>query len=254
MDPLNPPAIHGEATAGRASSVRKKLSQLFSDIKSNTFDAMDLLHEAHINNYIRGWGFESTVDYAKSELGIKERKAQYLVRIKKVCLRVGVKRADYEPAGVSKLRYITTLDPEATFFNRETGENEPLDEHIARLIAEAPEMDPDEVEQEVKRLKGQTGDNEMVVRPFSCTRATWDKVIAVAHERCRRRLGSASRNDDGKAVEYSDGVVWEMICTEWLQDPNNNLDETEMADQIDDVPTEEVDQDYPVIDNIPMEE
>ena len=137
MDPLNPPAIHGEVVAGRSATVRKQLIMLVGNIKQNTFDLMDLLMEAKANNYPAQWGFVSVTDYGVQELGLKERKTQYLIRIGEVCKAVGLKRADYETAGISKLRDICTLDPEGSWFNPDTKTNEPLDEWIVGLITDA---------------------------------------------------------------------------------------------------------------------
>src|SRR5208282_5279628 len=99
-EPLNPPAIHGEMVAGRAARVRKALKDLSTDVKSSTFDMADLLHEAQENNYSSGWGYASTIEYGREELGLKKRKIEYLTRITKVCLAVGLKRERYEPAGI----------------------------------------------------------------------------------------------------------------------------------------------------------
>lgn len=106
--------IIGEQVAGRATRVREKLKDLTSDIKASTFDVADLLFEAQENNYPAKWGYASTYEYGKEELGLKRRKIEYLLRITKVCHQVGLKRERYEPSGISKLRAITTLDPEGT--------------------------------------------------------------------------------------------------------------------------------------------
>jgi len=219
MDPitqLSPPAIHGEAVAGRSASVRKQLTLLVGDIKESTFDLADLLFEAQESGYISSWGFENLGDFAEQELGLRERKAQYLVRITKVCRAVGLKRADYEKAGISKLREITTLDPEGTFWNIETKTSEPLDEHIVRLITEAEDMDREEVTDEVLRLKGMVGEDRPAVRSFTTTQSAWENTIKRAYERMRMKLGSSGRDESGMAKEYSDGVCVEMICAEWL--------------------------------------
>lgn len=219
MDPqqlLNPPAIRGEIIAGRAATVRKSLSLLVNDLSRSTFDLADLLFEAQESGYISSWGFENLGDFAEKELGLRERKAQYLVRITKVCRAVGLKREDYEKAGISKLREITTLDPEGSFWNLETKQSEPLDEHIVRLVTEAEDMDRNEVVDEVLRLKGMVGEDRPVVRSFTATQSAWENTIKRAYERMRMKLGSSGRDDEGMAKEYSDGVVIEAICADWL--------------------------------------
>ena len=150
--------IIGEAIAGRAAKVRRQLLDLSADVKASTFDMAELLFEAQENNYLPGWGFASLPDYASKELGLKERKAQYLARIVKVCRAVGLKREQYEPAGTSKLRDITTLNPEGTYYNALDHVHEPLDEHIVRLILDSDKMTVDQVYMEVCRLKGQVAE------------------------------------------------------------------------------------------------
>lgn len=214
----------GEQVAGRAARVRAKLKDLTNDVKSSTFDLADLLFEAQENNYPAAWGYSSIVEYGKEELGLKKRKTQYLTRITKVCRQVGLKRERYEPSGISKLRAITTLNPEGSFWNPDTHENEDLAEHIVRLILDSDTMNVEQVEEEVLRLKGMTGPNRMVVRSCSVTQSAWENVIQPAYELARRILGSQGRDESGAAVEYKDGACLEVICAAFLADPNNSED------------------------------
>ena len=220
----NPPAMYGEATAGRAASVRAKLKDLTSDIKASTFDVAELLFEAQENNYPAAWGYASTVEYGREELGLKKRKTEYLMRITKVTRAVGLKRDQYEPAGVSKLRTITTLDPEGTYFNFTDHVHESLDEHIVRLILDSDKMNVEQVEVEVARLKGQVGKDRRVLRSYSTDVTTWTNVIDVAIERARKFLGSKGRDDGGNATEYSEGECYECICAAFNSDPNYDED------------------------------
>lgn len=216
--------IVGEAVAGRAAAVRQDLQRLTANMQQDTFTLADLFYEAQANAYYLGWGYESLGDFAVRELGIKERKAQYLARIVKVCRDVGVSRKNYEPAGISKLREITTLESEGFYFDKEKNQNFPLDEIIVDLILDAPEMTMQEVKDKVAKLKGQEGEHRQVVRSFGCTQSCWDNVIKPALELAARKLGSAGRDESGNAVEYSDGAKWEIICVSFLQDPNNLLE------------------------------
>jgi len=218
---LNPPAIVGEAQAGRAAAVRKRLMMLVGDINENTFDMAELLAEAEDGSLFKGWGYDTIYEYGEVELGLKERKIQYLVRIVGVCKAVGIKRADYEAAGVSKLREITRLDPNGSFFNPETKTPEPLNEHIVRLITDAEQYTGKELLEEVRRLMGQTGGNRPVTKMMSWTEDTYNNVILPAQELARKRLGSAKTDENGNAVEYTDSVVEELIHAEFLVDPNN---------------------------------
>lgn len=211
--------IVGEAIAGRAATVRKTLYALSTNLNANTFDLAELLYEAQANNYCPGWGYSSVLDFAEKELKLKKRKAQYLSRIVKVYRAVGLTRDFCEKVGTSKLREITTLDPDGSFFNREKKVNEPLDEHIVRLITDADEMTQEKIKDEVARLKGQVGPDRRVIRSFSTTQSAWDNVFVPAMEKIRRRLGDEGRDDEGNAKEYTDGVVYEMMAAEINADP-----------------------------------
>jgi hypothetical protein len=219
----NVPAIVGEAVAGRSALVRHSLSTLASSLKRHTFDLAELLYEA--KDYCREWGFKSLGDYAVKELDIKERKAQYLTRIVEVYRIVMLLREEYEPVGVSKLREITSLDPKGAFWNEDTKVSEPLDRHIVRLTRAALRMSYAEVEAEVSRLKNQVEENKMVSRAYKVTQSAWDNVVSKAFELARKRLGSAGRDSEGTAKDYPDGVCVEMICQEFLSDPNNYTEE-----------------------------
>jgi len=225
---LNPPAIHGEVVAGRAAKVRRQLLDLSADVKASTFDMVELLHEAQANNYPLQWGFSSTVDYGAKELGLKKRKTEYLTRIGTVCKAVGLKRESYEPAGISKLREITTLNPEGSYWNVAEHVSEPLDEHIVRLILDSDKLTVDQVKEEVLRLKGRTGPDRPVLRTTSYPKSVWENVIKPARELARQLLGSAGRDDAGNAKEYSDGACDEMICSSFLVDPNNGPEPQEL--------------------------
>jgi hypothetical protein len=226
MDSIFPDtAIYGEVEAGRASIVRKHLMSLIGHVTTKTFDMAELLYEAQAHAYYLQWGYASLGEYAAKELGLKERKAQYLSRIVKVCRDVAVERKNYEPAGISKLREIATLDPDGFFFDKDKNQNFPLDEIIVDLILDAPDLSLQEIKDKVDFLKGQVGDNRQVVRSYGVTQSTWDNVIKPAMEMARKKLGSAGRDDSGQAQEYSDGACMEIICASFVQDPNNYMEE-----------------------------
>ena len=216
--------VIGEAVAGRAASVRRDLLRLSGDVAVHTLDLAELLHEVQANRYAQVWGFASLADYAQRELGLKPRKSQYLSKIISVMQAVGLKRVQFEKAGTSKLREISTLDPEGSYFNLETHSNETLDSHIVRLVLDADELTVEQVKEEVLKLKGMTGPNRMVIRSCSVTQSAWENVIQPAYELARRILGSQGRDDSGNAVEYKDGACLEVICAAFNADVNNQPD------------------------------
>ena len=146
--------IVGETVAGRASTVRKDLQRLTAKIQHSNFDLAELLYEVQTNAYYAQWGFSDAYQYAMTELGIKERRVQYLVRIVRVCKQIGLKRETFEPAGISKLREITTLDPDGFYFDKEKNQNFPLDELIVDLILDAPELTMQQVKEKSRYFKG----------------------------------------------------------------------------------------------------
>ncbi len=239
MDPLNIPAIHGEQVAGQEASVRRDLLRLTTDINVHTFDVAELLLQVQENKLYLKWKFESFADYAEQELGLKVRKAEYMARLVRVCNVVGIQRKDYEPAGITKLRLITTLNPAEKYFNQETKQHEDMAEYIVNLIAEAPELSTKEVEEEVARLKGQVGENAMVHKSYSVTFSAYENTVKPALEAMRRLLGSKGRDATGIAVDYPDGACFEYICREFLNDPRNFLEETDESHAQIEIPTEE---------------
>ena len=232
---MNPPAIIGEAVAGaeasRSSHVMQELEKRCKGIEKDTFDIADLLAEVREHKYYEGWNYESFGAYVTAVLGMKERQAQYLVRIVQVSAFLGLPRSRYEHLGITKVREIFSLDPKGFFVNQELAQNEPLCDHILRLIEEAPQMSVVEVKEEVKRLKGLDGENSLVWCRAQMGKQAKAEVYDRALELCKMKLGSAGRDSDGNAIEYSDGAALEAICQDFLSDPNNRPEEAEEEEQ-----------------------
>jgi hypothetical protein len=228
---LNPPAIVGEAVAGteasRSSQVMRELEQRCKGIETYTFDVADLLAEVRSQKYYETWNYESFGQYVSAVLGMKERQAQYLVRIVQVSEVLGLPRSRYEHLGITKVREIFSLDPKGFFVNQELAQNEPMHDHILRLLEEAPQMSVAEVKEEVKRLKGLDGENSLVWCRVQMGKQAKAEVFDRALELCKMKLGSAGRDDEGKGIEYSDGSALEAICQDFLSDPNNAPEDQE---------------------------
>lgn len=219
MDPLVSPAIIRSEQDYRRIELRTRIRELSTNIEKNVIDLGLCAVEAQ----------DLGIDLATEaeSLGIKHRRLQYLARICRICAEVGLQRVDYESAGVTKLRVITSLNPKESYFNRETGQNESLTEHIVELVADAPELSVKEVQEKVDKLKGLTEDNAMLHKSYSVTKSCYENTILRCFEEIRKRLGSAGRDDEEKAKEYSDGAVLEALCAEYLGDPRNFLEDTD---------------------------
>jgi len=222
IENLNPPAIHGEQKAGQSAALRKQLMIAVEDLKERTFDLAEMLFAVKQEAFFRQWGYSSISEYGETELGLKESKTFYLVRIVEVMTECGITRAEYEPVGVSKLREIKRLDPKGEYFNGE--ELEPLKGHIVRLVKEAGNMTGATLKLEVDRLLGMTDGNRMVLRTMAFTEDAWKK-IEEAVEVVRKQIGSKGRTPEGIAEEYPIGKCIELICADFLADPNNDVDQ-----------------------------
>jgi hypothetical protein len=225
--PSNPPAIHGETVAGRAAEVRSQLEAISKRSNSLAFDTAALLAESKEHRYWED-DFESFGEYTQEVAGIKERAALYLVRIIQVSEQLGLPRTRIEHIEVSKLREIFSLDPDGVFVNNEEMRSEPLHEHIARLLVECdptrttPALSVEQVKAECKRLKGLVDGNDLVSMTKAkvtadCKANVTDPAVALA----KRNIGSTRRDNEGDAVEPSDGAAWENIAQQYLLDPNN---------------------------------
>jgi hypothetical protein len=113
----DPPAIIGEAVAGRAAKVKSEIKKLIKAASTSTFDLAELLHEVKTNIYFREWGFDTFGKYAESLAvdDLKTSKSYYLVRIVERMKACEIDRKTYETVGLTKLRVISKLDPEADY-------------------------------------------------------------------------------------------------------------------------------------------
>ena len=239
MEKLNPQVIVGDAVAGQSALLRKRMRLLAGDLVRHTFDLAEAFLLAQETRCYAEWGFESLPEYAEVELGVKPRKAQYLSRIAKVMRDCGLKRADYEGAGLTNLRAISTLDPKGTYYNREEKQHESLVDHIVDLVASAPELSTQGVEERVAHLKGLDGENALVTKSYTVTKSCYENTIKRCFESIRMRLGSAGRDGTGAAKEYNDGAVVECLAAEYNSDPRNFLEEQDESRAQLDIPTEE---------------
>ena len=223
MELLNPPVIVGEQQAGHSASIRKQLMLTAENQKELTFDLAELLYIAKQEGLYRQWGYHSIGEYGEIELDLKYRKTQYLCRVIEVMKAVNIERKEYEPIGITKLREITRLDPTGTWFNEETEILENLSEHIQRLMKEAENLTATKIANEVNRLLGLTAGNSIVIRSYNCTQDAYEKVIKPGMEIIRRKYGDAGRDEEGRALEISDGRCIELAFAEVLSDPNNDV-------------------------------
>lgn len=224
-------AIYGESEAGRSSKVRQYLESLRQTISNINYDLAELLVEAQEKNYFSEWG--TTLDeFVEQNLDIKARQAAYLMRIVKVSKSMGYHRTDIESIGISKLKEIFSLEPDNTWFNPDTQENEKIAGHIERLIVIAPSTGLEAIRAEVKRLKGLVGENDLTWNNYQTTRITKDNVILPGLEAFRKYLGSKGAVEKEGSTEYSEGFVYEMIFAEILSGAVHEGEGEEIQDEV----------------------
>lgn len=219
-------AIIGEVEAGRAATVRRQINKLISQANSSTFDLAELLYEAKSKLYYTGWGFETFSKYAKS-LEVKYTKSFYLVRIVENMMAAGLTREQYEPVGLGKLRIISRLKPDTEY------KGTPVSLLIRELTLKATEMSLEEVQLEVDTIMGMTEDESMVWWNVKLKKLARENVIIPAIARMKKYIGTQpSEVDEGQQAEATDGRALEMICANFLADPNFQVPETPTTEEV----------------------
>ena len=218
--------IAGEIEAGRAAAVRRQINKLITQANISTFDLAELLFEAKSKLYYTGWGFETFSQYAKS-LEIKYSKSYYLVRIVENMNAAGLTREQYEPVGLSKLRIISRLNPEDEY------KGTPVSLLIRELTLKAIDMSLEEVQLEVDTIMGMTEDESMVWWNIKLKKLARENVVIPAVAKMRKYLATMpNEEDEGQQAEASDGRCIEMICANFLADPNYVVPETPTTEEV----------------------
>jgi len=205
---LNPPAIHGPVVPGKAAAVRQELEQLIKKINKSQFDMGDLLYTIKKNGYYEG--YNSFFEYTRS-LGLKDSKVRYTTRISEVTSELGIPREKYEPLGVAKCRAITSLDTQAIYKNPETGAETPIVEFINGFIEQGKDLSLEEVQQHVRTLKGEVGENAMGWLHLYMKQLAIDNVAKPALEKAKMLIGSVGKDEDGMSKDPSDGAAAEVV-------------------------------------------
>jgi hypothetical protein len=227
-----PTAIVGDLVAGatvEAERVRGALESLIERVNRSKFDIADLCYKVKVNGYYAP--YTTFQDYYKT-LSIKKRTVQYLTKMVECMTQVGISREQYEPLGIAKLREITSLDPNDTWKNPETGIETPMHEFIVGFIENGAGMELEEITQHVRTLKGLTGENDLVFLNICLKRSALDNTVRPALDLAKNWIGSIGKDDEGISRDASDGTALEMVAVEYLNDPKNHvLSEEETNDE-----------------------
>ena len=218
---MNEQVIVGEAVAGQASVLRKKINALIKGMNVNTFDLVEGLHEMQSKKHYLELGYQSFVDYGKS-LDLKLTKVYYLARIGEVMGACGIPRSEYEPVGIAKLRVINQLkvldkDGKMNMYEMD-GENWTMAEVVQTIMATAKTDDIEDIEERVKKIQGKVGDDAEEWMNFKVKRVVKEQVIKPALEKFKLLIGTVGEDADGMAIEPSDSAALEAMAAHGLSD------------------------------------
>ena len=208
--------IVGEVEAGEAAKVRGALTKAIRQVNVSTFDIIELVHKVQSK---RMYTTATFYEYLKT-LDFKVQKLKYLARIGEFMERAEISRAEAENIGVTKMRAISRLDPATTYTNPVTNEAVPMIEYINALLAAAPTTTSDKLEENIRILKGEVGENDMTWLNIRVSRLTKTNVIDVAFSKAATNIGDVGTDKDGIAIKTSDARKLEIICVAYNLDPN----------------------------------
>jgi hypothetical protein len=210
----NIPAIHGPVVPGEAVKARKELEKFIKIANSSMFDIGELCWRIKKNKYHDG----TFAEFLKS-LKFKKRRLEYLTKMAECMEVIGIPRTQYEPLGIAKLREITSLDPYGTWINPESKEETPMSAFIQGFVEKGNEMEFTEIQQHVRTLKGQVGEEAMSWLHIYAKQLALDNVIRPALDKMKAEIGSVGKDDEGYGIDASDGVAIEKICVSYLLEP-----------------------------------
>ena len=214
--------IVGEVEAGRAAKVRREVNKLIKATNASTFDLAELLLEMKENQYYSP-EFESFSKYAKS-LDLRYTKSYYLVAIATLMRGADIPRSIYEPIGLGKLRVFSKLKLEGEF------RGVPMPLVIRELTDKATHMSLEEVQLEVDTILGLVADESLVWLNIHLKKLARDNAVKPALALAKKHMPeSQKKDDDGNFVDPGDGAALEMICANFLADPNYNPTEEQSA-------------------------
>ena len=136
--------------------------------------------------------------------------------------QVGIKRTEYEPVGIAKLREITSLTPGEVWKNPETSAETPITVFIQGMVEGHKDLSLETIKGHVKTLKGLTEENELVWLQFYIKKSVLDNVLRPALELAKAHIGSVGKDDEGISQDATDGSAIEVIAIEYMNDPQND--------------------------------
>lgn len=215
-----------------AEAIKKKMDGLRSNLTDSMIDLAEVLHEVKKEALYFHWGYTRFDEWVEkgSELDITRRTAYYCVAIIEKSRKLGISKAVLKSTKMSKLREIFSLDE---------GKH---GEEIKKLIIDAPTLSVTDIKNKVQKIEA--GDDHLenftfitLKIPESGKNNSFDPAIELA----RRLYGDVPNKYTGEIGDISISYAVELICANYIQDPNNYAEaefEEEMKTEI--IPVEEV--------------
>jgi hypothetical protein len=217
---LKTPTAIVEQYFDEEAETKQKLEQLLQSYQKSDFDIGEVLWKIKKKGYYAPY---ATFREFAATLSLRKQKATYLCRIVETMERLEIPRAKYEPVGKSKLREICSLDLSKNWTNPLTGEVTPLSFFITSFVEKGLELSLEDIKTHVRTLKGLTGDAAMICKHIWFTEGFIKQVYDPIVEKTRKILGSAGKDDEGVAVDYSEGKCIEMWAVSFDNDPANDI-------------------------------
>jgi hypothetical protein len=103
---MQEPTENKELSQDEANTIRQEAKRLYETAQSAYFDLGKQLYDIAANELHIRWGYKTFEDYAHEELGCKQRKAFYLMKIYRRAIELGLPREELEAMGWTKAKEI----------------------------------------------------------------------------------------------------------------------------------------------------
>jgi hypothetical protein len=221
---------------GRAEVVRQRILEIKGDLVKRALELGALLLEARSNDYHVVWGHTRFGDWVEaSDLDMSERQAYYLIQIVERSRALGITQEQLEAVKLTKLKEIFALKAAP-------------DEVIKQLVEEAQTCTLEELRGKVQALRQGAEDDiytflNLDLKGRRLPRAAKDSITK-AFEDVRRSYGSTV-NSQGEVDDIPDWRVLELLCVEYMEDPNRTETQGEVIEaEFTDLPKETPEDDY----------
>jgi len=193
----------------RAVEVLEQIGRIKTNLHEGLFDLAELLAEARSKSFHVNWGFARFGDWVEqgSGLDIAARTAYYLICIVEKGKLLGIPRNQLRAVKMSKLKEIFSLD---------AGTN---GETIKQLVGQGQSLSLDEVRNAVNQVKTGAGLEPLVYMTVKLPKSV-KQIVDDAFEIVRRNYGD-KLNEYGEPFDLSDSGCLELICAEYLTNPNS---------------------------------